>query len=145
MPSQWPITGGQLMARHCVLAGWRPYDSRAIKRRQYFVSENGSSIYIKPYFHCCYRCCYMYIMDVNKDVSSDFLIFSALLDLQSIRDDEATTSKYVLITSRKTQVEVANSGKTITFYFPKISENSRFRSFKLPIIRKDSCGPWHLE
>ena len=33
------------------------------------------------YFHCCYRCCYMYIVDVNKDVSSDFLFFSAFLDL----------------------------------------------------------------
>ena len=45
----------------------------------------------------------------------------------------------VPFTSRKTRVEVANSGKTITFYesiraFPKISENFRFRSFELPII-----------
>ena len=85
--------------------------------------------------------------------------FSAFLDLQSIRDDKATTSKkliffnaltYVPITSRKTRVEVANSGKTMTFYesiraFLKISDNSRFRSFELPIIRKDSCGPWHFE
>ena len=42
--------------------------------------------------------------------------FSAFLDLQSIREDEATTSKeliltHVLMTSRKTRVEVANSGK----------------------------------
>ena len=29
--------------------------------------------------------------------------------------------------------------------FRKKSENSRFRSFELPIIRKDSCGPWHFE
>ena len=46
----------------------------------------------------------MYIVDVNKDVSSNFLFFAAFLDLQSIRDDEATTSKDVTITSRKTQV-----------------------------------------
>ena len=85
--------------------------------------------------------------------------FSAFLDLQSIRDDEATTSKELIffnaltdvpITSRKTRVEVANSGKTMMFYesiqtFPKISENSWFRSFELLIIRKDSCGPWHFE
>ena len=29
--------------------------------------------------------------------------------------------------------------------FPKISENSRFRSFELPIIQKDSYGPWQFE
>ena len=83
---------------------------------------------------------------------SDFLFFSAFLDLQSIRDDEATTSKELIffnaltdvpITSRKTRVEVANSGKTMMFHesiraFPKQSKNSRFRSFELPIIRKDS-------
>ena len=46
MQSQWPIAGVLLMARRYVLAGWRPYDSRAIKRRQYFVSKYGSSIYI---------------------------------------------------------------------------------------------------
>ena len=39
MPSQWPIAGGLLMARRCLLAGWRPYDNRAIKQRQYFVSK----------------------------------------------------------------------------------------------------------
>ena len=73
-------------------------------------------------------------------VSSDFLFCSAFLDLKSIRDDEATTSKELIffnaltdvpITSRKTQVRVANSGKTMTFYesiqaFPKLSESSRF-------------------
>ena len=32
-------SGGPLMARRCVLAGWRPYDSRVIKRRQHFVSK----------------------------------------------------------------------------------------------------------
>ena len=49
--------------------------------------------------------------------SSDFRFFSAFLDLQSIRDDEATTSNELiffnaltasLITSGKTGVEVAN-------------------------------------
>ena len=62
---------------------------------------------------------YMYIVDVNKEVSSDF--FSAFLDLQSIRDNVATTKKELIltdvpITSGKTPVEVANSGKTKTFY-----------------------------
>ena len=28
MPSQWPIAGGPLMARRCVLAGMETYDSR---------------------------------------------------------------------------------------------------------------------
>ena len=61
----------------------------------------------------------MYIVDVNKDVtvSSDCLFFSAFLNLRSIRDDEATTSKELIlfnalsdvsITSQKTRVEVAN-------------------------------------
>ena len=57
--------------------------------------------------------------------TSDFLFFTAFLDLQSIREDEATTSKELIfcnalidvpITSRKTRVEVANSGKTVMFY-----------------------------
>ena len=99
----------------------------------------------------------MYIVDVLKDLISFY--FSAFTDLQSIRDDETTTSKELIffnaladipITSRKTWVESANSSKTMTFLesiraFPKISENSCFWSFELPIIRKDSCGPWHLE
>ena len=38
-----PIADGLLMAQRCVLAGWRPYDSRAIKRRHYFVSKYGLS------------------------------------------------------------------------------------------------------
>ena len=46
MSSQWHIAGGPLMTIRCVLAGWRPYDSRAIKRRQYFVSKYGSPFYI---------------------------------------------------------------------------------------------------
>ena len=68
-------------------------------------------------------------MDVNKDL----IFFSAFLDLQNIRDDDATTSKELIffsaltddtITSRKTLVEVANSGNIMTFYesiraFPK--------------------------
>ena len=56
-------------------------------------------------------------IDIKIIKSSDFLFFSAFLDLQSIRDDEATTSNEliffnaltdVLITSRKTRVEIAN-------------------------------------
>ena len=147
------------MARRCVLAGLRPYDSRAIKQDNISSVNMVCQFTFNLYFHCCYRCCYMYIVVVNKDVNSDCLFFSAFQDLQSIRDDEATTSKELFfvnaltdvpITSQRTRVEVANSGKTMTFYesiraFQKISENFRFRSFILPIIRKDSCGPWHVE
>ena len=78
------------------------------------------------------------IVDVNKDVSSDFLF--CVLNLQSIRGDEATTSKELIffnaltdvpITSPNTQVEIANSGKTMMFYeiiqaFPKISLDPHF-------------------
>ena len=62
----------------------------------------------------------MYIVDVNKDVSSDCLFFSAFK-----RDDEATTSKELIffnaltdvpITSQTTRVEVANSGKIMTYF-----------------------------
>ena len=71
---------------------------------------------VNLYFHCCYLCYYMYIVDCNKDL----IFFSEFLDLQSIRDDEATTQRSffffnaltdALITSRKIRVEVANSGK----------------------------------
>ena len=64
------------------------------------------------------------MLHVNKYISSDFLFFSEFLDLQSIRDDEATTSKELIffnaltdvpITSQKTRVEVANSGKTMIY------------------------------
>ena len=44
------------------------------------------------YFHCCHRWCYMYIVDVNKAL----IFFSGFLDLQSIREDEATTSKQLI-------------------------------------------------
>ena len=96
----------------------------------------------------------MYIVDVNKDVNSDFLFFSAFLDLYSIRDDEDTSKELiffnaltdVLIASRKTPVSEANNDVLWKHpSFPKMTENSRFRSFELPIIRKDSCGPWHFE
>ena len=72
----------------------------------------------------------MYLVDVNKD-----MIF--FLDLQSIRDDEATLSKElvffngltdVLITSQKTRFEVANSGKTKQ---PSFSENIQKLPFSL--------------
>ena len=80
-----------------------------------------SSVNMVPQFTFnLYFQCYMYIVDVNKDL----IFFSAFLDLQSIRDDEATTSKEHIffnaftdapITSRKTRVEIANSSKTTTF------------------------------
>ena len=86
--------------------GWRPND-RGIKIfRQYIWFVNLHLTFI--------RCCY--IVDDNKYL----IFFSVFLDLQSIRDNEATTSKELIffnaltdvpITSRKTRDEVANSGK----------------------------------
>ena len=77
----------------------------------------------------------MYIAHCNKDL----IFFSAFLDLQSMRRGGHNPKELIffndltdaLITSWKTRVEVANSGKTMTFYesiraFQKISENSRF-------------------
>ena len=75
---------------------------------------------------------YIHVVDVNKDRIS---FFSAFLDLQSIRDDETTISKkliffnaltdvpIILITSRITRVEVANSGS--------FSENIRKLPFSI--------------
>ena len=89
----------------------------------------------------------MYIVDVNKDL----IFFSGFLDLQSIKDYEATTAKELiffnaltdaLITSR-TRVEVANSGKTMMFYaelyriYPKtpIFDHSNYRLFeRIPAV-----------
>ena len=63
--SQWQITGRPLMALRCVLAGWRPYDSRAIKRDNISSVNMVRQFTINLYFHCCYQCCYMYIY-VNR-------------------------------------------------------------------------------
>ena len=48
----------------------------------------------------------MCIVDVNKDL----IFFSAFLDLQNIRDDEATTSKELIFFNALTDV-------LITLYF----------------------------
>ena len=66
MPSHWLIAGGPLMAQSCVLAGWRPYDSRAIKKGDNILSVNMVRQFtFNLHFHCCYRCWYMYIVDIN--------------------------------------------------------------------------------
>ena len=74
----------------------------------------------------------MYIVDVNKDL----IFFYALLD-------EATTPKELIffnaltdvpITSWKTGVEVANSGKTMTFY-ESMSFSENIRKFTYSIIQ----------
>ena len=40
MPSQWPIRGGPLMTRRCVLAGMETLMTLGrFKRRQFFVSK----------------------------------------------------------------------------------------------------------
>ena len=89
----------------------------------------------------------MYIADCNKDL----IFFSAFLDLQRWGHNPKELIFFnaltdALITSRKSQVEVANSGKTMTLYesiqaFQKISENSRFQSFELPIIERIPVVP----
>ena len=79
-----------------------------------------------------------------------FSFFSAFLHLQSISDDETTTSKKLIFINaltdvRKTRVEVANSGKTMTFYerselfrkYPQTSvfDHSNYRLFeRIPAV-----------
>ena len=46
----------------------------------------------------------MYKVDINKDVLNALIFFSAFLDLQSIRDDEATTSKELIFFNALTDV-----------------------------------------
>ena len=103
------------------------------------------------YFHCCYRCCYMYIADCNKDL----IFFSAFLDLKSIRDDEATTqrSSFSLMLWQmlwlfhgkhelKLPTLAKHPGKTMTFYesiraFPKtpVFDHSNYRFFeRIPAV-----------
>ena len=60
MPSQWPIAGGPLMARRCVLAGWRPHDSG-----QEIKGDNILSVNMVRQFTFNI---YSYIVDVNKDL-----------------------------------------------------------------------------
>ena len=85
-------------------------------------------------------------------IKIEFVFFSAFLDLQSIRDDENTTSSKKLIynyftenTSWSCELWQSNDVPWKVQAFQKISEISRFRSFELPIIRKDFYGPWHFE
>ena len=103
------------------------------------------------YFHCCYRCCYMYIhvLDVNKD--RIFFLFGVLRPAKHKRrwDHNLQEAHFLkcfdrcsdyIITSRKTRVECANSAKTMTFYerserfrkYPKtpVFDNSNYRLFE---------------
>ena len=57
-------------------------------------------------FNLYFLCCYMNIVDVNKDVSSDFLF--CVLNLQSIRDNEATTSKELIFFNTLTDVPITS-------------------------------------
>ena len=85
---------------------------------------------------------YSILLHVIVDVNNDLNFFSAFLELQSIRDYEATASKELIffnaltdvqITSRKTRFAVANSGKTMTFYesIGDFSENIRRLPFSI--------------
>ena len=103
------------------------------------------------YFHCCYRCCYMYIhvVDVNKDWI--FFLSGVLRPAKHKRrwDHNLQEAHFLycfdrcsdyILTSRKTRVEVENSGKTMTFYerselfrkYPKtpVSDHSNYRLFE---------------
>ena len=69
-----------------------------LKRRQYFVSKWFVNLHLT--FICCYM--YIHVVDVNKD--RIFFLFS--LDLQSIRDDETTTSKKLICFNALTDVPI---------------------------------------
>ena len=50
----------------------------------------------------------MLIRNMYTVYSSDFLFFSAFLELQSIRDDEATTSKELIFFNTLTDVPITS-------------------------------------
>ena len=97
------------------------------------------------YFHC-----YMYIVDVNKDL----IFFSAFLDLQRIRDDEATTPRssfslmlwqMLRLLHRKQELKLQTlakqrrSSKALEFFrkYPKtpIFDHSNYRLFeRIPAV-----------
>ena len=75
------------------------------KRRQYFVSKwfvnlHLTSIFIVPID--VVTCIYMQLMSIKIG----FSFFSAFLDLQSIRDDETTTSKKLIFFNALTDVRI---------------------------------------
>ena len=117
------------MARKYVLAWRRSCDSWAIKRRQYFVNKYGPSIYTKFLLSM--------LLHVYSECALDFLSLSAFLDLHSIRDDEATTSKQLIFFNAltdiallhgKTQLKMQNMMSYESIHaFPKISPNYGFR------------------
>ena len=67
-----------------------------LKRRQYFVSKWFVNLHL-TFIFSCYM--YIHVVDVNKDRS-------AFLDLQSIRDDETTTSKKLICFNALTDVPI---------------------------------------
>ena len=102
MPSQWPIAGGPLMARRCVLAEMETLMTLGrLKIRQYFVSKWFVNLHLTFIFIVVM---YIHLVDVNIQVGFSF--FSAFLDLQSIRDDETTTSKKLIFFNALTDVPI---------------------------------------
>ena len=84
----------------------------------------------------------LHVVDVNKD---GIVFLFGVFTPAKIRDDETTTSKKLIFFNaltdvRKTRVEVAKSGKTMTFYerselfrkYPKTSvfDHSNYRLLK---------------
>ena len=75
------------------------------KRRQYFVSKWFVNLHLTVIFIVpidVVTCIYMQLMSINIG----FSFFSAFLDLQSIRDDETTTSKKLIFFNALTDVRI---------------------------------------
>ena len=64
MPSQWPIAGGPLIARRCVLAGLETYDRRQEKKGDNILSVNMVHQFTFNIYSMLLPC----IVDVNKDL-----------------------------------------------------------------------------
>ena len=126
----WAVDGQTLCASwdgDLMTIGWNKGDYIS---SVYMVREFTVNLYI----HCCYRCCYMYIVDCNKDL----IFFSAFLDLQSIRDGEATTQRssfslmlwqMLWLLHRKHEFEVQTLAKQLRSM--KVSENIRKLPFSI--------------
>ena len=75
------------------------------KRRQYFVSKWFVNLHLTVIFIVpidVVTCIYMQLMSIKIG----FSFFSAFLDLQSIRDDETTTSKKLIFFNALTDVRI---------------------------------------
>ena len=74
-----------------------------LKRRQYFVSIWFVNLHLTFIFSCFM---YIHVVDVNKD---RFSFFSAILHLQSRRDDETITPKKFIFFNALTDVPITEN------------------------------------